>query len=584
MDDRRKRLPHLHYPMSSTKRTSLFFLRFFNFFSHRLTAGNRPKQLAPFGGQGIHRSGLEQAVSQVPSHSSSVDMRADVKEPAVNRPTQSARLDTVPPELLDEIIRDLLPLDLKALRQTCHRLATLTAPRLFQSIVVVPFEDSFKNLKCLAGHAQLSGHVQHVTYVAKTAGGIIYSFEDFKVDVLRLPDAKGIRRVPYTDSLQLDWGHKIEEYPSKKLYGLYHAYNALCMKSVSDNAKHVEVVSLAPALRKLDNLKKFTVTGGHWIDQPRCILRALEQAGLYSSRFIRALDVNGRLESLLAAAKFAGRPIHELTILDLSEHKGTISQDFWTAMSSVVSDMQSLYLQAGSYNDEGLKSHLQLPFLLQQCSVVRFLELDLQRGMYSAPALVFKILFTRKPENLSVQDLRLRNFSVTETDLVKGLSGMSQSLRSLVIENVTLRHQPEFYKNKTTKGLGKADSGCWTKVLRGLSQDLNLSHFSLEGYLRNAVGGQFISTYRRRPFELVTDRKRGQYLEVDHKMVDVVKKQNNIVLPRYYLVHEADCLRKRVERFVTDGGPCPLETREDSEKIPSSWLGDYSFRFDPSMH
>lgn len=570
---------HLHYPMASRKRFSLFFLRFFNIFSTRLATENRDRNSSSLECQAAHVSSSPQ--SYFPSTSS--DPSADNLASSMDSP-QYARLDTVPLELFDEIAKDLSPLDLKALRETCRRLAALTGHLLFRNIVVVPFEDSFKNLTCLADDAQLSGHVQHVTYVAKTAGGIIYSYDDFKVDVLRLPDAKGIRRVPYTDSLQLDWGHKVEEYSAKKLYALYHAYNALCMKSVSDNAKHVEVVSLAPALRKLQNLRKFTVTGGHWIDQPRCILRALEKAGLYSSRFIRALDVNGRLESLLAAAKFAGRPIYELTILDLSEHKGTISQDFWTAMSSVVSDMQSLYLQAGSYNDEGLKSHLQLPFLLQQCSVVRFLELDLQRGMYSAPALVFRILFTRKPENLSVQDLRLRNFSVTETDLVKGLSSMSQSLRSLVIENVTLRHQPEFYKSKTIGDSGKADSGCWIQVLKALAQNLDLKHFSLEGYLRNAVGGQFISTYQRRPFELITDRKRGRYLELNHKVMDAVKKESSIVLPKHYLVSEADCLRKHVEQFVTVGGSCPLETREDGGQIPLSWLGDYSFRFDPSMH
>ncbi|KAL9616983.1 MAG: hypothetical protein Q9160_008210 [Pyrenula sp. 1 TL-2023] len=499
-------------------------------------------------------------------------------------PPQSSRLDTIPPEVFNEIISDLSPLNLKALRQTCIRLADLTGPLLFRNVVAVPLEDSFKNLLALAEHPQLGRHVQHLTYVAKTTGGIMYSFEDFKVDVLRLPDTKGIRRIPYTDSLQLDWGHKIADYSSKKLNELYHAYNILCMKSISDNSKHVEVVSLAPILCKLPNLRKFTVTGGHWNEQPKAILQALEKAGLYSSRFIRALEVNGRLESLLAAAKFAGRPIRELTILDLSEHKGTISRDFWTAMSSVVSDLHSLYLQAGSYNDEGLKSHLQLPFLLQQCSQVRFLELDLQRGMYSAPALIFKILFACKPERLAVQDLRLRNFSVTETDLIGGLSSMSQSLKSLVFENVTLRQNHQGCRNKDPDSLRRTDSGCWTQVLRALAQDLTLERFSVEGHLRNASGGQFISTYKRRPFELVNDRKRGRYLEVNHRVVDAVKKQSSILLPQYYLLPENTCLRKRVEQFVISGGPCPLETRAEGGKPPASWLGDYSFRFDPSMH
>lgn len=503
---------------------------------------------------------------------------------AMKRSSQSSRLDSVPPEVYDNIISDLSPLDLKAIRQTCIRLADLTGPLLFRNVVAVPLEDSYKSLLALAEHPQLGRHVQHLTYVAKTTGGIMYSFEDFKVDVLRLSDTKGIQRIPYADSLQLDWGHKVADYSSKKLYELYQAYNSLCMKAISDNSKHVEVVSLAPVLRKLPNLRKFTVTGGHWIDQPKAILQALEKAGLYSSRFIRALEVNGRLESLLAAAKFAGRPIRELMITDLSEHKGTVSRDFWTAMSSVVSDLHSLYLQAGSYNDEGLKSHLQLPFLLQQCSQVRFLELDLQRGMYSAPALVFKILFTCKSDTLAVQDLRLRNFSVTEPDLISGLSSMSRSLRSLVIENVTLRHHSQGCKSKDSDGFRNADSGCWTRVLRALARDLTLEHCSVEGHLRNAAGGQFISTYKRRPFELVNDRKRGRYLEVNHRVVDAVKRQNNILLPQYYLLSEATCLRKRVEQFVVSGGPCPLEIRAEGEKIPPSWLGDYSFRFDPSMH
>ena len=73
-------------------------------------------------------------------------------------------LDELPAEILFLITSYLSGQDLKQLRLTCKYLASIVEPRLFEDIVVVPYQKSFQGLSYLAGHESLRTHVQSVTY------------------------------------------------------------------------------------------------------------------------------------------------------------------------------------------------------------------------------------------------------------------------------------------------------------------------------------------------------------------------------------------------------------------------------------
>ena len=211
-------------------------------------------------------------------------------------------------------------------------------------------------------------------------------------------------------------------------------------------------------------------------------------------------------------------------------------------------------------------------------------------------------LFNAKCHYPGLNKLHIGAYWTYEHDLLDYLKRASSSLRSLSLEHIGLVAMREdllpiinMNVMVTYPPWTEPPSACWVKIIKFLQSDMDLEHVSFRGTLvskdQKFVCRDQESAHQDwvNSFDKVSDR--GQLRSVLNSIPDFAR--TNIVgwtegddgkmHCRFY--DQDNCLKSRIERFIVDGGDCPLDNvavgvELDEEGLESRFslgTGDYSW-------
>ncbi len=143
--------------------------------------------------------------------------------------------------------------------------------------------------------------------------------------------------------------------------------------------------------------------------------------------------------------------------------------------------------------------------------------------------------------------INLKGFFTDGATLVNFLESHSSTLRSLELTNISilvLTDEPKIPPGSVTAS--------WVSIIRFLENSLHLKHIILNGYFSYCEDGL-------RDF---------WYSSTDYKA------RLSNTQERDLFVYRPDCLRLRIQRFIVEGGECPLPARRElwEEVGDDSWM------------
>jgi hypothetical protein len=430
--------------------------------------------------------------------------------------------------------------DLKHVRLSCKRLASIGAECLFKEVTVVPHEDSFEQLLKLSDHPTISKYVKSLVYDTRT----ISTPEDVQLDI----NADPIRK--------LYW-----ETPTKRLYlrSFLKYHDEHTFRTVEETGH--ELRYFLRIFESLPSLKAIKITNGegHGVEVarlPRFYERMRNHMGKDHARYFSSTGkITHRTRSVLLCAYVSGLELENLQLQDVKW------VDFFTFREvrevsryvNVLSKTLSRRLVARCAHKpgfqvwaQGMDTEVETVAVLTQAvdSLLTLKSLDLRFGNSNVSiwmersedrSMLWDLALPRDLPKLQV--LKLSWFTATEDDLVDFILGNSPTLTSLTIQHARL-----------LKKLGQPRA-CWVDVIRRLQQGLRLEKACLEGVLSN--GGK-------------------QYWHASASHQDKME------------ANGLQSLKGSIEQFLVHGGRCPLYPTIVPGVVngPTNqvlWLGDESF-------
>lgn len=463
--------------------------------------------------------------------------------PAVEWPI--SRLLTLPVEIVIWIFRHVEFRDLKRLRLSCKFLCLLAEPILFHTIVVVPHLDSLQALVSLSEHPTIRTCVQIVFYDNR--------WGNFASWLSASPGEHGMcgQTAPPTASM-----------PVAPTFALLEQLScgALTKESID-----VEIAYLSRAFSMLPSLSGFgclepSVSGVQNSEPvPNFYARFLEMGRFEGPRWDRVgyqapLQGSWGLFSLFSAMFATRVSVPDLRIDDVAWNDMFQSSHRLRMLRAVLRPIRRLKISTQVDSRGGdLGGDMPRTGSIMAC-VPSLEDLDLEfrpgpadPGVLGAhwdghdvelshmPRPPLAELLPKETYFPCLTRLTLSGFRVEETDLISLLTRHAETLSTLRL------------------GLGHlspdADSGaeaCWVRVIRRLQSDLHLKKMRFSRYLGNDASQSWgISEFRR--------------------------------------YSRPGCLKERIEKFVVQGGTCPLEQvavgwePDEPKESHSYFVGDDSW-------
>lgn len=432
-----------------------------------------------------------------------------------------SRISDLPTEILALVFSYSRLTDLKNIRLCWRAIQFLVEPSLFREIVVVPHRDSLKGLVNLSQHTTLRHHVKKIIYNNRWGNIPQHLLEH-------------VRSKPHGRSL------------AKYLDGL-------AKHIIRGAEQHYEIAFLSRAFSSLPSLASLWIweqrTYEDTLDAfPSFYQRVCDSVGVdYGGIMFRiqhhefddpAKAISSAFLSLLASRKSL-RDIRVGSFTSMIYHNESLVDCMLSAFSSLQS--LTLLFHENALLERG-SAISKLASTFHTLLHLETLELDLegdQPEVYRSNALfrhwqfrvdgqsTFARLFPSKTHFPCLRRLSVSGLLVTEDELIGFLERHTFTLSSLSLDGAILV-KPEH----------QASTPCWIRTLKRVQTCLDLKEMHLGGYLMNG------STQ-------------------DWGLNDI---------------GQSDNIKARMERFVVQGGECPLDEATVVSLGSTCFLGDESWK------
>ena len=410
-------------------------------------------------------------------------------------------LDSAPSEILDHIFTQLSPTDLQNVRLVCHSFSLLAARQLFCEVFVWPNQQCLQNLNHIVSHSTFRQYVKSVVYSEKV-----------------LPVHRSYR----------EWFDHLDP-TSKSLNDLGDYHDAYEFQIEYQNLLRADGVlksNMTRALALMPNLTNVLVNPCLQDDrQDRASELRVARETLHQPRYDGGdpWQVTNIFQSLYDS----GRQIKLLKgfALQLTELDNPSSR-----LDCLGRQLRHLALCSRYYWSPPTYGFTKLGQVLKEALVLETLELVFFMGPH--PQVFFRQLWPTVIHYCSLTRLFLCGLRTSQNTLTNFLTLHAPTLRSLKLSDI------EFGWKKVR---GEICVGSWTAMIHFLQQHMNLTNVALDSYLSNRWNQAWFSRYNDEPSNAPID-------------------DGPLCKPMF-----ENTLRYRIEKYVLEGGDCPLDVPRGRE-------------------
>lgn len=454
--------------------------------------------------------------------------------------------------------------DLKSVRLVSHIWDEAAQQLLFQTVILKVNLRSFEKLRDISQHHKLSKHVRAISYDGRTLW-----VEPAKMgftDWVRLCAGSNLG---FFGSVRDDF---MEQFSTQQLEVYYFNYCHYLFGQEHILRRGNEQQLLVDALRLLPRLERVGYAAPRSYDgefirvaPPMSSLSLLAQEILTEPDSVHGYrESDGHFWTLLQSACVSGRGKTLNSVqgsdLDLARWKtiATSSRSYCKALTALrhlslefklvlEDDVQSTFLADMVAN---------LPSLLSLRLSFDYLSFDNPHASINLSQVIDSNATWRYLSKLSLQAV------VTTEEFIRGLlSRHANSLRSLELSNIRFKG--------TTATTDKENRDYWVRFILFLGQAMSLTHVKFTGAFSNSWDEGWTTRD--------TDERRH------HRQVGV---------PTEW---PTDCLKYRIERYITQGAECPFRLRTENESrdcwdepgyngLPWVFEEDRSWTFEPRLN
>lgn len=456
----------------------------------------------------------------------------------------------LPAELVIQICKNLDQADLKRCRLACKDFSYAAEISLFRQVVLKRNVESFMRLRLIADHPRISALVKALCYSGKMLWNahLCKNIDDWTERFIgRGSDdrcSSAIREFSRTLTPQ-----ELQVHYQKFCA---HRHNEQLLQKYD-----LETQDLTSAIAKLPQLDEVCFAYGKQNMLPNDDSVSLDQLSAVAQETLVEPEWRGgykfhagQFNALLKAAHTVQRPLHTIEALRVPWRAFQQSKEVTDMMASATTACQHLRidLMVGPDKENGLAN---LAKMFSSAANLQTLEISLgfwycgnQSNMLSKP-------FKAGAHWPNLKRLKLGSMKATDISLMNLLTIHATSLQSLELVNIYL----EGYRLSEIE-----HHGSWVTILLSMQRSLSLKIVRLSGYLSNEWDEAW----------LIHDPDESEYW-----------------YHRDLRPEEGSCLKHRIERFIVEGGTCPLpmphEAKESGGWNCIDFGADPSWVFDPEV-
>ena len=461
-----------------------------------------------------------------------------IQDPA--RPAMATFALAMPVELLHQICEDLNKPDLKNCRLVCRYFRSTAEKFLFRHILLRRNVESFMRLRLIADHPEIRNHVKSLCYDPRLfpTSQLWEDFEEWN----RAVHGRGHATMSFIQ----EYADKAER---KKLQAHYQRYCALFHSDTPMQGHEVETQDLINGFAKLPRLKEICfIFQEEFRPSKFCQLSPITQETLIWPEPVHGWLHGKNLTALLEAAHAAQTLFKSIKALGVPWSVFQQSEEVSSMMASATKACQHLAIDVDPDDDpeSGRGSGRgNLAKMISSSASLRTLEVSLghlgnqRQGKWKSDAELSEIV-DPKVHWPYLKRLKLQGLVATDVSLKNLLTHHSTTLRSLDL----IHFQLEPYQLD-----GKEYHGSWIEIIVFLESSLSLDNVRLDGQLSNG-------------------RDELWWAE------DCGDSDSRFRCPQ-----KGPYLNHLIERFIVEGGTCPLPFPHDPDR-PANWqhLTDFTWR------
>jgi hypothetical protein len=453
----------------------------------------------------------------------------------------------LPTEVL-EVICSFSTNTLKDLRLTNSRLLLASTPPLFRNIVIVPHATSFANMLALS-QSPLARHVHEIVYDVRTLSSIADIKMAFEANEFAFA------------------GSSFHVLPKKEVFALLDDYAKQAFISVK--MTEVEIEHLLKALPCLTNLKHITMTSGSLCSLPYFYSKLKSSLSITSDYYFETsnrsghharsvLLCQGALNLNIPSLSFIGVDWAELVLFrelrTPAWYLTTLQRVFRRLPKEDLPLPMFLFLYASQPDDREASLEDLLPVLATVLDNVQHLKLSMatsrsERQLFLPTGPAYPLSLGTECASLSwviecmrsigqvgpgnLRSLTLTSIVLEKEDLEFFLDGCRDSLIEVSIGDARIYSTT---REIVANGQGSVEESCLVKLLELIFRKCHLRSVSLFGRFYN--GGS----------------------------------QDWLLDPR-----GTGALKADVERWIVNGGDCPLNSERIADGVQGTRAGDSSF-------
>ena len=458
-----------------------------------------------------------------------------------------------PLEVLELISSSLSIPTLKNVRLVC-RLFYYAAERfLFSEVLLLPNAESFAKLRTISTHARLKNYVKSLVYSGKMLER--YSdYEDWYSHLLRDTGA------PSDDDYDYNRAMSCLQFNEEELKERYASYwfwvESEKEVQMNDNARGW----MSEAMLLLPNLTSVTLARRYEPGWPGI---KVNLPGRIAQESLHNPSTQAGIEHYPDQFGDLMRAVHASSVnLQRLDGSGICWPDFEDCSDLLVGNVQGvshLSLEHEGFFEDGFQEKgVMVHEVLSSASGLQTLEVSFKPAFnYGGSYLKLRNFLPRHMHWSTLKRLKLVAISTQQFRLIDLLSRNAMTLRSLELGWM------DFHPGLPSWMMSDdPPSGSWTAMIHFLQQHLSLTEVSLHGVLAN--GYQY-------------EDNEGWEVSTERWWRHSNDSERDAVLPPL-----EETLKYRVERYIVEGGVCPLDNPNEGSLVDrrSFWeaIQDYSWK------
>ena len=462
--------------------------------------------------------------------------------------THLGSLPLMPPEILVQICKSLDQADLKTFRHACKHFSYAAEISLFRRVLLKRNVESFLKLRLIAGHPRISKLVKALCYSGKM---FLNAYRCKNIDQWCKKYIGHCSEPPLADAIREYFkGLAPEDRQVHYQNFCAHRHSEQLMQQYDTETQNlVSIIAKLPQLEKVcfacDEECASLSDGPVSFDN----LGSIARETLVEPTLWGGLDFHaGQFIALLEAVHTVQKPLNAVKALGVPWSVFQQSKVVSAMMVSAVNACQELRIEFRNGVDRE-NGRANLAKMISSSPSLQILEISFEYAQFRNRSWVIKFseLFGAGAHWPNLERLKLRTVKAAQTSLINLLTTHAASLRSLELADINL----ERYRLDE-----KEYCGSWVDIIIFMQHSMSLETVRLGGYLSNGLDEVWC----------LHDPDESDYWH------DVGTRPE-----------EGSCLKHRIERYIVEGGTCPLPSPHDA-KESGGWNcidfdGDSSWQF-----